>query len=314
MPTEQPATIPRRMRDAGGEVGPGLASDGHLLHQFAAHGDEAAFAALVERHGPLVLGVCRRVLPHAHDVEDAFQATFMVLVRKAGTLRRPELLGNWLYGVAYRIARKLRASTETRRRHEARNLHPIFTQPDTRVEANDLRPVLDEELERLPEKYRLAVVLCYLEGKTNEEAARQLDWPTGTVKGRLARARDLLRNRLVRRGVALSAAALAFLRTGSLGATEVAGSLKEETVTKALGYAAGDRLATWSSAAALADAMLTSRPRSRWIATALAFLLTATMMSVASAAVASCYQSMFRSRMPSSSNCHHDKEDPSAKR
>src|SRR5437764_322999 len=184
-------------------------TDAWLLHRFASDRDEAAFATLVERHGPLVLSVCRRVLGTVQDAEDAFQATFLVLARKAGAIREPDLLGNWLYGVASRIARKARAGVSKRQMHEKQvRLLPSLEAPAS-AEPNDLGPVLDEELSRLPEKYRAALVLCYLEGKTNEEAARLLRWPTGTVKGRLARARDLLRTRLARRGLQASALLLA---------------------------------------------------------------------------------------------------------
>jgi len=184
-----------------GAVAADALTDDQLLRRFASDRDEEAFAALVRRHGPLVLAVCRLVLGGAHDADDAFQATFLVLARKAGSIRDPGLLGNWLYGVASRIARRIRSAVNRRqaRERQVRRL-PEFPQSAV-AEISDLRPVLDEELRRLPEKYRAAVGLCYLEGKTNEEAARLLRWPTGTVKGRLARARDLLRQRLTRRGL-----------------------------------------------------------------------------------------------------------------
>jgi RNA polymerase sigma factor (sigma-70 family) len=182
-----------------------------------------------------VLSVCRRVLGDSPDVDDAFQATFLVLVRKADSLRRPDLLGNWLYGVAYRIARKARAGAGLRRRHEAQRAAMSNADPIPGAVADDLRPVLDEELHQLPEKYRVALVLCYLEGKTNEEAARLLRWPTGTVKGRLARARVLLRDRLVRRGLGFSAGVLALaLAKAAARAETVPGPLADKTVKAAL--------------------------------------------------------------------------------
>src|SRR5262249_31616689 len=141
-----------------------------------------------------------------HDAEDAFQATFLILVRKAGSLGRPELLGNWLYGVAYRTAARARAEATRRRFREVplidRDLPAKESTPDGVW--RDLRPVLDEEINRLPDKYRAPFVLCYLEGKTNEEAARQLGCPLGTVLSRLARARERLRLRLTSRGLTLS--------------------------------------------------------------------------------------------------------------
>ncbi len=182
--------------------------DGELLAAYARHRDEAAFAALVRRHGPMVLGVCRRVLRNAHDAEDAFQATFLVLVRKAATLRSPGLLANFLYGVAYRTAQEARRAAARRRAKEARVVPPTRTPDATWA---DLLPVLDQELERLPKKYRAVVVLCDLEGKSRKEAARHLGCPEGTVASRLATARALLAKRLTRHGAAVSGIALAVL-------------------------------------------------------------------------------------------------------
>jgi RNA polymerase sigma-70 factor (ECF subfamily) len=192
----------------------GIPSDSQLLNRFAGEGDEQAFAMLVERHGPLVLAVCWRVLGAAQDAEDAFQATFLVLARKAGRLRNPELLGNWLYGVASRIARKARIGLSKRRAREnhARAL-PLFPAPAP-SEGDDAMRVLAEELSRLPVTHRAAVGLCYVEGKTNAEAARLLRWPIGTVKGRLARARALLRDRLILRGFGAFAILLTALLSG----------------------------------------------------------------------------------------------------
>jgi RNA polymerase sigma factor (sigma-70 family) len=171
-----------------------------LLERFIAENDEDAFRTLIERHGPMVLGVCRSVLGEPHDAEDAFQNTFLALVQNAGTIRNRDSLGPWLHRVALRLARRARARAGGRRDRERRS---------SRSEAEAARdeselfspPVLHEELNRLPERYRLPLVLCYLEGKTNAEAAAQLQWPVGTVKGRLWRARGQLRDRLCRRGL-----------------------------------------------------------------------------------------------------------------
>jgi RNA polymerase sigma factor (sigma-70 family) len=187
-------------------------TDAELLGHFAARRDEAAFTELVRRHGGLVLGVCRRVLDDAHDAEDAFQATFLVLARKAGSIRKQTSVASWLFSVARRIAVKARTASARQRAREQEYF--LLYREDLVDDVRDLvwrelRPVLDEELSRLPDKYRHPLVLCYLENKTNVEAARQLGWSKGTVSGRLARARELLRARLTRRGLALSGGVLA---------------------------------------------------------------------------------------------------------
>jgi RNA polymerase sigma factor (sigma-70 family) len=183
----------------------GLA-DGPLLARFFEAHDDAAFTVLIERYGPLVFGVCRRILADANDAEDAFQATFLVLVRKGGTLRDPGRLASWLYGVAYRTARKAKAKAALRTKSE-RQAGEMPTKSDcSEMTYDELQAVLDEEIAQLPEKYALPLVLCYLEGKTNAEAAKQLGWPEGSISRRLSRARELLRSRLARRGLALSAA------------------------------------------------------------------------------------------------------------
>lgn len=179
-------------------------SDGQLLDIFVQWHEEAAFAALVRRHGPMVLSVCRRVLRQAQDAEDAFQATFLVLAKNAHRLREPNLLASWLYGVAYRTAlhARQRAAQRSAREKEAASMPQPESNPE--VGSQELRQLLDEELSRLPEKYRAALVLCYLEGKTNEEAARLLGWPSGSMSHRLARGRELLRERLAPRLAKLS--------------------------------------------------------------------------------------------------------------
>src|SRR5262249_4479951 len=162
--------------------------------------EETAFEILVHRHGAMVWRVCRNVLREAHAAEDAFQATFLILVRKAGSIGKPELLGNWLYGVAYRVALRARKMMARRQTHERQGIDVAATQPVDDAAGPDLQPVLHEELQRLPPKYRSPMVLYYLEGRTNEEAARRLQWPVGTLKVRLLRGREMLRTRLVRRG------------------------------------------------------------------------------------------------------------------
>jgi RNA polymerase sigma factor (sigma-70 family) len=183
-------------------------TEADLWDRYVRERDEAAFEVLVRRLGPMVLGVCRRILGNAADAEDAFQATFLVLVRKASSLRSPRTLAGWLHGVARRTALAARSCIARRRAKEAALLPRVVVPEDT---ADDLRATLDEELGRLAEKYRIAVVLCDLEGKTRKEAAHQLGWAEGTVASRLARGRGLLAQRLARRGFAgsLVAAALA---------------------------------------------------------------------------------------------------------
>jgi RNA polymerase sigma factor (sigma-70 family) len=227
MPRQAASLLLRHIRRLTGVRSTESATDGQLLERFALQQDEAAFDALVQRYGSLVLGLCRRVLRDEDDAEDAFQATFLVLAKKASAVRKQESVGSWLYGVAYRVSLEARTRAARRRVHERQASDMGFTSftldddrdsaPSTEVDPavevawRELRPVLDDELTRLPEKYRAPVLLCYLQGKTNEEAAAQLSWPAGTVKGRLSRARDLLRNRLMRRGVALSTGMVATL-------------------------------------------------------------------------------------------------------
>jgi RNA polymerase sigma factor (sigma-70 family) len=179
----------------------GALTDGQLLGRFVSRHDEAAFELLIRRHGPLVWGVCRRILGSPHDAEDAFQATFLVLIRRAASLDRTRPLSAWLHGVACRVALRAREVAARRRQHE--RAAGRTEECDTHAtEACDLRRILDEELDRLPDKYRTPLVLCYLEGLTHEEAARQLGWPLGTLKCRVWRGRERLRYRLERRGLA----------------------------------------------------------------------------------------------------------------
>jgi RNA polymerase sigma factor (sigma-70 family) len=200
-------------------------SDAQLLQQFVTHRDEAAFTALLERHGPLVLAVCRQVLGNRHDAEDAFQATFLVLVRKAAAIRQPQALAAWLHRVAWSAALTAKASRARRQSREQQALTMAQT-ASAASEVNDWQPILHEEIDRLPDKYRVPVVLCYLEGKTHEESASQLGWPIGTVKGRLARARNRLRGRLVQRGVTLAVPML----LGALSQDVIAGVVSASLV------------------------------------------------------------------------------------
>jgi RNA polymerase sigma factor (sigma-70 family) len=228
--------------------------DADLLTRYVAGRDEAAFAALVRRHGPMVLGVCRRVLRDTHDAEDAFQATFLVLVRKAAAVRPREAVGNWLYGVAYRAALKAREAGARRRARE-RQVRAL-PEPATVAQGlwHDLLPLLDGELAHLPDKYRLPIVLCALEGRTRKEAARQLGWPEGTVAGRLAAGRTLLGRRLARHGLFVSGGVLAAVLSQRAAPAAMPASLVLATVRSAAERAGGAPVRT--PAAAIAAAVL----------------------------------------------------------
>jgi RNA polymerase sigma factor (sigma-70 family) len=233
-------------------------TDAQLLEGFISRRESAAFEALVRRHGAMVLGVCRRVLGNDADADDAFQATFLVLVRKAASVVPRERVGNWLYGVAVRTAMKARAMSGKRRARERQAAERPRAQPGPADNDQDLQAVLDAELERLPEKYRAAIVLCDLEGKTHREAARVLGWPDGTLSTRLVAARRLLAQRLTRRGVAMSAGAPTALLTPSAAQAGVPVSLLVSTVQAAAAVAAGQAAAGAFPAkvAALAEGVL----------------------------------------------------------
>jgi len=215
-------------------------SDEHLLRDYVRGQDPAAFAAIVRRHGPTVWTVCRRVLQRQHDAEDAFQATFLVLVLKARSVKNPQLLGSWLYGVAYRTSVKVRLAASRQSQREKPMVAEPVSDGETEAIWRDLRPVLDDELHRLPNKYRTPVLLCYLEGKSVEQAARALDLPRGTVLTRLAWARQRLRGRLTRRGLTLSSAILAALLLKSAAAERAgaAAELEDGPLVARLEYAA----------------------------------------------------------------------------
>ncbi|MBY0526772.1 MAG: sigma-70 family RNA polymerase sigma factor [Gemmataceae bacterium] len=227
-------------------------TDGQLLERFVNLHEQSAFEALLQRHGAMVHGVCRRILNDAHDVDDAFQAIFLILVRKGGSIGRKDSIGSWLYRVAFHVALRAKARAD-RRRSQERQVEDMASASDSsETNWSDLRPVLDEELNRLPEKYRAPMVLCYLEGKTQEEAAAHLRWPAGTVRGRLARARDLLRERLTRRGLALSAVSLsALLEANAMAAVPV--PLFDITLKSAAAVVAGKASGLSAPVAALVE-------------------------------------------------------------
>jgi RNA polymerase sigma factor (sigma-70 family) len=261
-------------------------TDAQLLQSFVTHRDQAAFAALVRRHAPMVWGVCRRGLHNYQDAEDAFQATFLILVRKAVSIASPELLANWLYGAAYNTALKARAKADRRRTRERQ----VTEMPEPAVVDQDLwrdlRPLLDRELSRLPDIYRVVIVLCDLEGKTRKEAARQLGVPEGTVAGRLARARGMLAKRLARHGLAVSAGTLAALLAQN--ATSVAGVptlVVSSTIKTASLLAAGKAAMISSHVASLTEEVLKVTFLIKLKTTALSLLTLCALTSVTGVAL-----------------------------
>ncbi len=285
MASGQLDTVVRHLHQLSDAAQAGERSDAELLERFAARQEEAAFAALVKRHGPMVVSVCRRVLGNAHDAEDAFQATFLILVRRASSLRRAAL-GGWLHEVALRVALRARASAHSRRRHEQRAPDTPREDSLTAVVWRDLQPILDEEVQGLPNACRGAFVLCYLEGKTYEQAARQLGCRPGTISRRLARARELLRGRLTRRGLVLPAGALATALSRQAAPAAVPISLIASTVKTALQSAAGAATAGATSArvAALTEGGLQAMTASK-TKVALALLIAAGLVLAGAAAL-----------------------------
>jgi RNA polymerase sigma factor (sigma-70 family) len=247
-------------------------TDGQLLGRFVSRHDDAAFELLVRRHGPLVWSVCRRILGNHADAEDAFQAVFLVLVRRAASLERTCPLAAWLHTVACRAALRARETAARRRRHE-RAAERAETCSETGAEARDLRRVLDEELDRLPDKYRIPLVLCYLEGLTQEETARQLGWPLGTLKSRVLRGREQLRGRLARRGLA---------PCGALPAVPALPLAPPSVVSAALNaavqFAGGSAGSASAHAVALTEGVLKTMTMSK-LKTAAALLLAATFLA-----------------------------------
>jgi RNA polymerase sigma factor (sigma-70 family) len=236
-PTSLSAVVRQVRKLAAGDLP--AAPDSDLLARFRASGDEAAFAALVRRHGPLVMGVCRRVLRHHQDAEDAFQATFLLLARKAASIRRRSALASWVYGVARRVAADARRAVARRQARERRATNVGHSQPDLEAAWRELQAVLAQEVERLPEKYQLPFVLCCLECRSKAEAAAQLGWKEGTVSSRLAEARRRMQERLARRGLTLAAA----LCTAA-AAADTASALPSALVTTTVGAALGARVGT----------------------------------------------------------------------
>jgi len=248
------------VRSLVGDRQDAVTSDDVLLRRFAGERDEMAFTALLQRHGPMVWGVCRHILREGDAAEDAFQATFLVLARKAASVQRQQSLSVWLYRVATNVSLNARKSAARRHDHERQVAIVATSANEAASTESDWQPALHEEVNLLPSHYRSAIVLCYLRGKTNEEAAHELGWPVGTVKGRLSRARDLLRDRLLRRGVALPAGLPAVVLTG----TAVPATLADETVRTAMQFAAAGSGGTATAAVALAETALKGMVVASW--------------------------------------------------
>lgn len=256
-------------------------TDGQLLTRFTTERDEAAFAVLLQRYGRLVYGVCRNILRHEHDAEDAFQATFLVLARRAGAIRSEQAIGSWLYRIAYRVAMKSRQAAERRRKHELQAVRSADQRPAGDLGWRELQTMLDEELNRLPEKYRAPFVLCCLLGKSKSEAAAELAWKEGTVSSRLAHSRHLLRARLARRGVLLSALLSGLAISDQSGAGIVPTALLAETQKAAVAFAMRETAArTMSASAVLAQSVLRESGLAK-LRTAAMFVTAASLISAA---------------------------------
>jgi RNA polymerase sigma factor (sigma-70 family) len=238
MTTSPMSVLIQHLLAPSGREGAGM-TDGELLTRFLSRRDDAALAFLVRRHAPMVWGVCHRLLQDYHDAEDAFQATFLVLVRKAATVVPREAVANWLYGVAHQTAVRARATAAQRKVRE-RQVSEMPEPPTAERDLwTDLQPLLDQEMSRLPVNYRTIIVLCDLEGMTRKEAAQHLNLPEGTVGSRLARARAILAKRLTRRGIALSGGALAAMSSLNVASAVVPTSMVSSTIKAASLFAAG---------------------------------------------------------------------------
>jgi RNA polymerase sigma factor (sigma-70 family) len=271
-----------------------MATDVQLLDQFRRDRDDGSFRLLVVRHGPTVLRACRRILDDEHDVEDAFQATFLVLLRRAAEIHDPSAIEHWLHGVARRVALRAHRGRGRRTEHEGRRaaMQPTIAHRDPEPAEGrngEVVQLVREEVGRLPGKYREAIELCDLDGCTHEEAAGRLGWPLGTLKTRLARGRRRLRDRLDRRGLALGSALLLWLLPRDVKAAELPESLVDSTVA-CLEAEAGRQPSAldprYRRVRDLAAAALTPPPRAAWLAPLLLILVLEVAASAVTLAVA----------------------------
>src|SRR5262249_21125970 len=276
MATAQMDTVISHLRRAVLRQDGAGCTDGQLLASFINQRDEAAFEALLRRHGPMVFGVCRRLVGNHHDAEDAFQATFLVLARRASSVKPRERVANWLRGVALRTAMKAKSMTAKRRWREKQVTDMLEPELGRQEQWRDLQRLIDQELHGLPENYRLPILLCDLEGKSIKEATQQLGWPQGTLAGRLARARKLLAKRLANRGVVLSAGGAGAVVSQNAASAAVPASLLAYTLKAATVIAAGQTTiagAVPARVAILMEGVMKSMMLTKLAKTALAALL-----------------------------------------
>src|SRR6185437_8311589 len=243
MAATQLSNFLRSLRRRIGPPGGDALTDAELLDRWISQRDEAAFELLVRRHGPAVLGVCRRLLFRSQDIEDAFQATFLALIRKAGSIGKRQAVGSWLYKVAYHAALRVRAAASRHGLQEQPVLDPPAPSNADEIVWRDLRFVLDEEVSRLPEKLRVCFVLCCVEGLTHGEASKQLGCPEGTISSRLTRAREALRRSLTRRGLTLPAATVAAALSAETASASLPATLVDLTIAAGMRYAMGQTAA-----------------------------------------------------------------------
>jgi RNA polymerase sigma factor (sigma-70 family) len=279
------ATVLRQLHKLSAARPPEGETDRDLLRRFATVQDRQAFEALVRRHGPLVLGVCRRVLRHEQDAEDAFQATFLVLARKAGSIRDGAAIVSWLHGVAYRTARAAKRAACRRRAHEAQAQTVPPPDPSWQAVWREVQTVLDEEIGRLPDRLRAPFLLCHLEGHSRAEAARQLGLTEGTVWSRLAQARKILRGRLARRGITLSAVLGMAGVTGGTEAVALPVALLTSTAQTAVALARGSASEVSAQVVALAERGVRALALAR-VKLGLALALTASLLVAAAGVLA----------------------------
>jgi RNA polymerase sigma factor (sigma-70 family) len=284
MPDAFVPTVLRYLRTLGAGQSANGQSDRHLVATFTDQRDEIAFAALMERHGPMVLGVCGRILHDEHLAEDVFQATFLALARHARSIRKQQAVASWLHGVALRLAHKANAQATRANWPDVRDRTVTASDPPGDAVRREAQTVLDDELQRLPAKYRMPLVLCYLEGQTRDEAAARLGWTVGQLKGNLERGRDRLRARLVRRGVTLAGAGAATLLTDLAHACAVPPLLAVATVRAGVRVAAGSPLTGCGVAASVIA--LTMRGAHTMMRAKLLLVLAASVLLTASIGIA----------------------------